>query len=78
MLDHELLIDSSEVGETPLHKAAETTSVAVVKLLLDEGADINPKTDAKVKQTSSEECRNSHTTPSYREVHLARRVHLAA
>ena len=40
---------SSEVGETPLHKAAETSSVAVVKLLLDEGAEINPKTDAKVK-----------------------------
>ena len=40
---------SSEVGETPLHKAAETSSVAVVKLLLDEGAEVNPKTDAKVK-----------------------------
>ena len=41
---------SSEVGETPLHKAAETSSVAVVKLLLDEGAEINPKTDAKVQR----------------------------
>ena len=40
---------SSEIGETPLHKAAETSSVAVVKLLLDEGAEINPKTDAKVQ-----------------------------
>ena len=43
-----LFILSSEVGETPLHKAAETSSVAVIKLLLDEGAEINPKTDAKV------------------------------
>ena len=42
-------MNSSEVGETPLHKAAETSSVAVVKLLLDEGAEINPKTDAKVE-----------------------------
>ena len=42
-------ICSSEIGETPLHKAAETSSVAVVKLLLDEGAEINPKTDAKVQ-----------------------------
>ena len=41
---------SSEVGETPLHKAAQTSSVAVVKLLLNEGADVNPKTDAKVKK----------------------------
>ena len=41
---------SSTIGETPLHKAAETTSVAMVKLLLDEGADINPKTGAKVQK----------------------------
>ncbi len=46
-----VLIFSSEIGETPLHKAAETSSVAVVKLLLDEGAEINPKTDAKVSRT---------------------------
>ena len=44
-----MFVNSSEVGETPLHKAAETSSVAVVKLLLDEGAEINPKTDAKVE-----------------------------
>ena len=44
-----VFIVSSEVGETPLHKAAETSSVAVIKLLLDEGAEINPKTDAKVE-----------------------------
>ena len=46
--DQDLFVFSSKVGETPLHKAAETSSVAVVKLLLDEGAEINPKTDAKV------------------------------
>ena len=45
-----VFIVSSEVGETPLHKAAETSSVAVIKLLLDEGAEINPKTDAKVQR----------------------------
>jgi hypothetical protein len=44
-----MFIISSKVGETPLHKAAETSSMAVVKLLLDEGAEINPKTDAKVE-----------------------------
>ena len=32
-----------------MHKAAESSSVAVVKLLLDEGAEINPKTEAKVQ-----------------------------
>ena len=41
----------SEVGETPLHKAAQTSSVAVVKLLLDEGAEVNPRTEAKVSNT---------------------------
>ena len=48
LLDHCLL--SSEVGETPLHKAAQTSSVGVVKLLIDEGADVNPKTDTKVRE----------------------------